>query len=280
MSTTLLAIVCSDDNLLFDPQSVELTDNQGGFGVRRMDTGEVIVASGVPMDNSQPGLWTYEFEDPAEGIYYECAIKATVDGDPYYFTFFRYVPKSTEADSSSESSSESEGLAARSIKLNFSELTREAVADRGDMFRFTISTSDAVNMPAEIFAFLKGPVDPREERDPLEYFRFVATPFDISIYPPNAPDETQTPGFYRKASVEFLAQSTALADEIKESFEVEVRSLFEAYNRLDSLELKGEFKIDEDGIEEVFSEDSQSCEPYVFYDGEQMDRIQLEIAGF
>src|SRR6185295_6680554 len=150
MSNTLLSFVAVLDGVLIDLESVELTDESSLYGVRRVDTGEVIVPAGATMLSSQQGLWTYEFEDPAGGLLYQCAVKITLsaseslsesdeESNERFFTFYRYSPEAPVSDSISESGSESESdsLITRRIDLVRSDLTREAVKGRGDMFRIT-----------------------------------------------------------------------------------------------------------------------------------------------
>jgi hypothetical protein len=284
MSMTLLSLVATDSGLLFNPESVVLADSSGEFGVRRTDTGDVVVPSGTVMNNPQQGLWAYEFEDPADGISYECAITIESGDETVRLIFYRYVPVAAEeavgeSESGSGSESDSESTPVRGIDLSFSALSREPVEGRGDMFRMLITASNPVLMPSDVFTYLKGPVDPRGEREPYEYFKFVATPFDVSIYPAGSPDTIQSPGFFRTDSLEILAQSTKLAEDFKELIESEVSCLVKAYNRLDVLEPRGEVLIDGSGEQSVVvNVEDPVCEAYSFDTGEQLELIQREIA--
>jgi hypothetical protein len=279
MSTTLLSFVASNGADLFDPTSVELSDQDGSFGVRRTDTGEVIVPSGTPMSNPQMGLWTYEFTDPSEGLSYECAIKVDAGAEPLYFTFYRYSPVST-VEPTEEGSSESVSDQERGIDLVCTEFTREAVEGRGDMFRATFRTQNPEWMPGEIFTYLKSPTDPIRGGDPIESFHFVATPFDSTIYPVGAPDNKQMFGFYRTDTIEFLVQSTKIAEELRDDLASEISALVAAYDRLDVLEDLGEVSLDGTGEQTaVDTTVDPVSEVYQFDAGEQLSLVEAEVAA-
>lgn len=281
MSQTLLSLVSTTGGLLADPVSVELASLGGSFGVRRTDTGAVVVSSGAPMDNPQTGLWTYEFTDPEGDISYECSIKVTTADDELYFTFYRYVANEIVIDSLSSSTSQSSSDSAqdvgRSITLTRTSLERETI-DNQDFYRLQLIAEDSVNMPLDVFTYIKGGEDPREGRGLLEYFFYVATPFDATVYPSGSPDETQFPAWYRKNTIEFLAPSTELAETFEGDIRQELAGLVAAYNRLDTFETVSEVVISGNQVvTDVILPVTEFCGEYTFYAGEQMARVQAQI---
>lgn len=284
MSRTLISLVSTSAGQLSDPVSVELASLDGSYGVRRTDTGSIVVPSGTAMENPQPGLWTYAFTDPVGGITYQCAVKVTTADDAFYFTFYRFTPETDSQESLSASSSmsysDSEDQEPRSITLVRTSMEREAVEGQGDMFRMALTTQNAVRMPEEVFTFMKGTDDPRDERDPNEYFYFVATPFDATIYPVGSPDATQRPPFFRTNTIELLVPSSQVAEQTEEDFRQELSYLVAAYNRLDFLQPRGEILISGFGsvaaVEEV---DALSPSQLDLTLGAQLSLVHQEVDG-
>lgn len=282
MSQTLLSLVSTSGGALADPVSVELASLDGGFGVKRTDDGSIIVASGTPMVNTETGLWTYEFTDPANDISYECSIKVTTADDELYFTFYRYVANEVSADNSvsdSASASQSDSVqdSGRNLILTRTSFTREEGAEQ-DLYRLQLVVEDAVNMPLDVFTYIKGGADPRQGRDQLEYFFYVATPYDAAIYPVDSPDSTQFPGWYRKNSIEYLAPSTKLAEVFEQDIKHELANLVAAYNRLDTFEVVSEVVISGNEIvRDVVAPTTEFCTEYTFSAGEQLSRVQIQI---
>lgn len=57
------------------PTSVTLTDPSGLYGVRRVDTHELVVSAGTALTNAGSGVWYYEFIEPEPGLQYEYYIR-------------------------------------------------------------------------------------------------------------------------------------------------------------------------------------------------------------
>lgn len=57
--------------VLADPFSVKLSDPNGLFGVRRTDTGAVVVSDGTALVRQSTGIWAYQVTEPAPGLTYE-----------------------------------------------------------------------------------------------------------------------------------------------------------------------------------------------------------------
>jgi len=54
------------------------------YGVKRLDTGAIVVAAGVAMVNDSPGVYSYTFTDPAYDLHYQYYVKFTYGGQIYY----------------------------------------------------------------------------------------------------------------------------------------------------------------------------------------------------
>ena len=61
--------------------SVKLSDVTGTFGVKRNDTGAVVVPDGTEMTNVSLGVYEYEFEDPDYDLYYTYVLEVAYAGD-------------------------------------------------------------------------------------------------------------------------------------------------------------------------------------------------------
>jgi hypothetical protein len=74
------------DGVLTNMTSVVLSSADGAYGVKRNDTGAVVVIDGVAMTNVSPGVYSHVFADPALGLTYTCAVEVTCGGEIYRFT--------------------------------------------------------------------------------------------------------------------------------------------------------------------------------------------------
>ena len=83
-STTILRIPFTRNGELTDPESVTLTDQGATYGVKRLDTGEVVVAAGTVMVRESEGVYTYSFDDPAPGLTYRYSVAALIGAQVYY----------------------------------------------------------------------------------------------------------------------------------------------------------------------------------------------------
>src|SRR4051812_1999940 len=79
MSDTSLEFIINGDT----PTSVILIDDPNtrgadpAYGVKRNDTGAVVVAAGTPMVAGITGVYTYTFPDPVGGLSYTYSIQYT-----------------------------------------------------------------------------------------------------------------------------------------------------------------------------------------------------------
>lgn len=77
MSTTVIRKTVRLNGLLTDVYSVKLSNEAGTFGVRRSDTGAVVVSDGVSLERLGVGVYAYSFQDPAAGLSYEYWLEIT-----------------------------------------------------------------------------------------------------------------------------------------------------------------------------------------------------------
>lgn len=64
--------------------SVVLSDRTGTFGIKRNDTGATVVAAATALTNSAAGTYTYEFDEPDDGVEYTIWAKGIYGGNTYY----------------------------------------------------------------------------------------------------------------------------------------------------------------------------------------------------
>lgn len=74
-TTTTISVVFAGDT----PVSVVLRNPGNTYGVKRNDTDAVVVVAGVALTESPAGTWRYSFSDPALGLTYGYAWRATWD---------------------------------------------------------------------------------------------------------------------------------------------------------------------------------------------------------
>ena len=74
------------DNVLTDPTSIVLSNAGVTWGVRRTDTGAIVVVAGTAMTKLSTGRYYHSFTDPADGLTYEYAVKIIYGGETHIFT--------------------------------------------------------------------------------------------------------------------------------------------------------------------------------------------------
>ena len=72
------------DGDLTDPESIVLEDQTGTYGVRRLDTGEVVVAAGIAMTRIGAGIYKYVLEALPMQFTYEYWVKTELSGKTIY----------------------------------------------------------------------------------------------------------------------------------------------------------------------------------------------------
>lgn len=71
------------DGVLTDMTSVKFSDPTGTFGVKRTDTGAIVVADGTDLDHDGTGLYSYTLVEPAAGLTYHYWIEFVFNGETY-----------------------------------------------------------------------------------------------------------------------------------------------------------------------------------------------------
>jgi hypothetical protein len=113
-------------------------------------------------------------------------------------------------------------------------MTKVFVANRGDAFRLTVTASDGLDMSTAIFLHQQTPADPHTG-ETGEDFIAIASAYDLTIYPIEEPDAAIYPPFYRKAAIDIILPSLAVALEVWNAIEQEVEELATALDKLDVL---------------------------------------------
>ncbi len=90
MSTTYITFNFFVGGIATDATSAVLEDPTGAFGVKRLDTGGVVVAAGTAFTHASTGRYTYNFTDPAYGLLYEVWKKWVYLGNTYFEQSFVY----------------------------------------------------------------------------------------------------------------------------------------------------------------------------------------------
>jgi hypothetical protein len=80
MSQTTIEAKFYVAGVLSDVTSATLSDAAGAYGVRRSDTGAVVVADATAMTHAATGVYQYSFEDPSYDLIYEYAIEFLRNG--------------------------------------------------------------------------------------------------------------------------------------------------------------------------------------------------------
>ena len=83
MTTTIIRFDMRVNGVLVDATSVVFDDPTSTFGVRRTDTGAIVVAAGIALTHTGTGTYQYSFIDPAPGLIYNYWIKFVYQGNTY-----------------------------------------------------------------------------------------------------------------------------------------------------------------------------------------------------
>lgn len=83
MSATTVTVEIVIDGIARAGLAVLLNDATGTYGVKRNDTGAVVVAAGTAMTDAGGGLYAYTFTDPASDLAYTAAVEYVYDGETY-----------------------------------------------------------------------------------------------------------------------------------------------------------------------------------------------------
>ena len=120
-----------------------------------------------------------------------------------------------------------------SVTLTFQ--SPEPITFRGrEVFRLVCTASDGSDMPTAIFGFQQTLVDPVTGQQQDE-FSFVCSPYELSIFPANAPNPTQSPAYFRKSEIDILLPTVAMFETTKEEITSQVTRLISLLEALDTL---------------------------------------------
>lgn len=86
MSVTFLTAEFRPSGVLTNATTAKLSDATGAYGIKRNDTGAVVVADGTSLLNPSTGVYTYSFTDPAQDLVYTYALEFVHNGITYRIT--------------------------------------------------------------------------------------------------------------------------------------------------------------------------------------------------
>lgn len=72
------------DGILTDMGDVYLSSADEAYGIRRNDTGAVVIADGTQMTAVSTGVYVYTFTDPAYGLSYTYVLEFTYGGETHH----------------------------------------------------------------------------------------------------------------------------------------------------------------------------------------------------
>jgi len=71
--------------VLTDATSVVLSDPSGTYGIRKVRTGEIVVAANTEMTKTLTGIYEHDFTVDANNIQYQFYVKCVYNGEAHYF---------------------------------------------------------------------------------------------------------------------------------------------------------------------------------------------------
>jgi hypothetical protein len=121
----------------------------------------------------------------------------------------------------------------RYIDVTFSTPEPAMFQGRG-VFRVVVQVVRAEQMPLEIFGFQQTLLDAYTQTT-FDEFAFVCSAYDLSFYPANAPNPTQSPAFFRKSGFDILLPGVAAATDFITEVRNQIEELVDTLNLLDTL---------------------------------------------
>ena len=121
----------------------------------------------------------------------------------------------------------------RRIKLT-PYFQRDYVVNVIDVFRITLTASEAHLMPDAIFAYRTEPLQPGAAAT-VAVFDHVCSPVDLQEYPVGAPHPAADPPWFRLTTVDVEERTRALALEVYEEIVEDVTALVLGMNAADVL---------------------------------------------
>jgi len=127
------------------------------------------------------------------------------------------------------------------IKLTFQSPDITEFLGRNTL-RMVVTASDAEDLPNEIFLHQKTVVN-MALAETQDEFVAICSPYDLSDYPADTPTPTQSPQFFRKATIDILLPGIGYFQDVKNEIEAQVRHLLTLLPQLDNLEVTDEVWI-------------------------------------
>lgn len=124
---------------------------------------------------------------------------------------------------------------ARRLKLTVSE-TVNVNWDYFGAYRVRIDASDAEGVDARVFVHRQDPAN-AYTGEPLDTFMAVASPVDMTEYPPEEPDAGNQYPFFRRAWVEMDFRNISVAKAFVDTVVREVNVLLAAFGKLEDLQV-------------------------------------------
>lgn len=84
MSQTTIVKLFSVGGIPVNATTAKLSSFDTSYGVKRTDTGAVVVADGTAMTNIGTGVYAYTFTDPASDLTYEYSVEFVYAGETYH----------------------------------------------------------------------------------------------------------------------------------------------------------------------------------------------------
>ena len=88
----------------------------------------------------------------------------------------------------------------KSLKLQRYQ-AQEIQYKKGCAVRLRVVVTDAVNIDANIFVYLRSPINPHTGQT-SDIFQTIASPYDMEVYPVDDPDSETSYPFYRTSTLE------------------------------------------------------------------------------
>ena len=132
----------------------------------------------------------------------------------------------------------------KSLKLQRYQ-SQEVQYKQNAAVRLRIVVTDATNIDANIFVFLRSPLNPHTG-ETSDMFQTIASPYDMEVYPVDDPDSETSYPFYRTSTLELDFPSVTLADEAWTKIIGLTQVLITASKKLDTLSLITEMTIGDD----------------------------------
>jgi hypothetical protein len=129
----------------------------------------------------------------------------------------------------------------KSLKLQRYQ-AQEVQYKKGCAVRLRVVVTDAVNIDANIFVYLRSPINPHTG-ETSDIFQTIASPYDMEVYPVDDPDSETSYPFYRTSTLELDFPSVTLADEAWTKIIGLTQVLITSSKKLDTLSLITEVTI-------------------------------------